>query len=73
MSAAAAGTVQFPPVRDNKKQILFYSIRNQVRQHILEMNESWKVRTLVRETICSCCSVPMTEALNESSLQRSER
>lgn len=36
------------------------------RQHILEMNESWKVRTLVRETTCSCCSVPVTEALNES-------
>lgn len=37
------------------------------------MNDSWKVRILVRETICSCCSVAMTETLNESWFQRCGR
>lgn len=34
------------------------------------MNDSCKVRILVRQTICSCCSVAMTEILNESWFQR---
>lgn len=36
------------------------------------VNDSWKVGILVRETICSCCSVAMTETLNERQLQRCE-